>query len=126
MWKRTDVIPLKNFLDGSYQKQKSITTFQIVVPLVVIGTSLLPEIAHATNEGAVSKVFDAKIWPLLLDLGKPLAKSMMAIGIYKCIRNDVDKGWKTFYRAGLGLAGLYLIDGAINIIDNVGTDLRNS
>jgi hypothetical protein len=116
---------VSEFLKGKEWNDRKVPINPIPIFLTLSLPFLHPEIASAaTTQGAISKAFDAKIWPLMLDLGEPLAKSMMAIGIYRCIRNDMDKGWKQFYRAGLGLCGLYLIDGAIKIISGVGTDLN--
>jgi hypothetical protein len=80
--------------------------------------------ATAASTGPVSSAFDAKIWPLFIDVGTPLAKTVIALGIYRCIRNDVDRGWKMIYRAGLGLVGLYLVDGAIHVLTGIGKDLQ--
>ncbi len=72
----------------------------------------------------VSTTFNDKVWPLLMDVGTPLAKTMMAVGMYRMMRNDVNGGWPTVYRAGLGLLGLYLIDSVVKIIVAVGSSMQ--
>jgi hypothetical protein len=97
------------------------TTIHILTPMPVAVAAVA-----GIKSAPVSAAFDAKIWPMFLDIGKPLAKTMIALGIYRCMRNDVDKGWKMVYRAGLGLVGLYLVDGGIHILTQVGEGLQSA
>lgn len=87
----------------------------------MLGVTAYAATSHATP--VVSNAFDSQIWPLFLDVGKPVAKTMIALGIYKVMRND-DRGWKNVQRAGFGLICLYLIDGAVHILTNVGKGLQ--
>jgi hypothetical protein len=128
MGKRIEVYSIPGFLNGEPPKRIDGTTtiprYVIVTTAAVIAFHDMAPVALATVKAApVSTAFDHKIWPLFLDIGKPLAKTMIALGIYRCMRNDVDKGWKMIYRAGLGLVGLYLVDGAIHILSSIGDDL---
>lgn len=137
MWRRTEVYSIPGFV-----RREPPTSISGGIPPIVKHLSIsagiitalhiippIPIAAAATHAvtvtgGPISSAFDAKIWPLFLDVGKPLAKTMIALGVYKMIRNDVDKGWKMAYRAGLGLVALYLVDGAIHILIGVGQDLQ--
>lgn len=82
-------------------------------------------ISGTAHAGVITDAYNKKIFPLIIDLGTPLAKTMMALGVYKSIRNDTESGWKMFYRAAIGLGCLFLIDGVIHIIEGVGQDLQN-
>lgn len=77
-----------------------------------------------TDAHAVSTVFDERVWPIVMDIGKPLAKLMMATGCYKIMRNDVSGGWQMVYRAAIGLAALHGISAGVHIIDGVGRGLE--
>ena len=100
----------------------------IAAVLSVIGVdatqAMHPQVVEVVAQHAVSSAFDRKVWPLLLDIGQPLAKTMMAIGTYKMIRNDVSGGWQMVYRAGLGLVALHGINAVIGIIDSVSSGLE--
>jgi hypothetical protein len=128
---KTEVWTVKDFMarrqptrvEGGVPEEIKIWVVKGAALYLAMNIGLGAESAFAA--GPFSNTFDTKIWPVLLDIGKPLAKTMMAIGIYKCIRNDVENGWKMVYRSGVGLAGLYLIDGAINIVVSVGNDLAH-
>lgn len=141
VWSVPDFMSNKapTYIEGVISRRTKIT----LVKLVACGLAVSFTIPHADVlavsrdaiattvplgeiHAPVSAAFDRKIWPLLLDIGKPLAKTMMAMGIYKCIRNDVDRGWKMVWRSGVGLGGLFLVDGAIHIISGVGQDLSQS
>lgn len=80
-----------------------------------------PAVAKAGN--VVTPMFNEKIFPWFIDIGTPIAKTMMCIGIYKAIRGKTDEGWLTVRRAGLGLVALYLIDGGISILTEAGQSL---
>lgn len=132
--KKTEVWSLSDFaarkepswIEGGLSKETKVLLVKAAAVGLVVHGVMGADVALANGfEGPVSKAFDQKIWPLLLDIGQPLSKTMMCIGIYKCIRNDVEGGWKMVYRAGIGLAALFLIDGAIAIIAGVGADLSN-
>jgi hypothetical protein len=120
---KTEIWTIKEFLRNESPRVERKGIHKLIASTLSISMMLAPSIALASYDHPVSKAFDTKIWPLMIDIGEPLAKTMMAIGIYKCIRNDVDHGWKMIYRSGIGLIGLYLIDGAIHIIQGVGADL---
>lgn len=77
----------------------------------------------AITNHTVSIVFDHKVWPIIMDVGDPLAKTMMAVGFWKLMRNDVTAGWQHVYRAGLGLLGLHGINLIVHLIDGVGVGL---
>lgn len=137
MWRKTEIYSVPGFVRGESPRLITggvppivkhlsisaaiITAFHILPPVPVVAAA-----THTVTNAPISSAFDAKIWPLFLDLGKPLAKTMIALGVYKMIRNDVDKGWKMAYRAGLGLVALYLVDGAIHILIGVGKDLQSA
>lgn len=105
--------------------QGLITTSALIGSMIVMSdVSFAADSIPTSAAHPISPIFDKKIWPLFLDIGGPLAKTMMAIGIYRCIRNDVDHGWKMAYRAGIGLVGLYTIDGAIHILEGIGRGLE--
>lgn len=111
---------------GVYTLQSALAVGTLAATMTLLGadTDVFAAVAEHTAH-PISPVFDKKIWPLFLDIGGPLAKTMMAIGIYRCIRNDVDRGWKMTYRAGIGLVGLYAIDGTVKILEGIGNGLES-
>lgn len=131
--KKTEVWSFRDFMDrkpptrveGGVPDEVKVFLVKGAAVALVLHTGLGAETAFAASTGPVSSAFNERIWPLLLDIGQPLAKTMMCIGIYKCIRNNVEEGWKLVYRSGIGLVGLFLIDGAIDIIAGVGADLSH-
>lgn len=73
---------------------------------------------------AISATFDRKVWPMILDIGTPLAKVSMATGAYKVMRNDVAGGWQIVYRSGIGLLLLYAVNMIVRILDGIGQGLE--
>lgn len=133
--KRTRVYSIRGFLnneepihiEGDYSDLTKVLTKGIVITVLATNAAHLMFGAHVTYAATatISRTFDAKLWPYFIDIGIPITKVMMALGVYKVIRGD-DKGWKTVQRAGLGLVCLYLIDGAIHILAGVGHDLETA
>lgn len=132
MFKKTEVYTIDGFLRGDAPirieggvppsvKQAGKIVAMVSLYAAASGFMLPPGIAEAA--GPITPLFDKKIWPYVIDIGTPLAKTMMAVGIYKCIRGNTDAGWLIVRRAGFGLIALYLIDGAVNIISGIGSEL---
>ena len=130
MRRRTEVYTIPGFLRGEPPIRveggipKSVKTAgkaALITAFLLSGE--FTEVADAA--GIVTKTFDEKIWPYFIDIGTPVAKTMMAVGIYKCIRGNADTGWTIVRRAGIGLVCLYLINGAVNILTGIGDDLAN-
>ena len=115
-----------------YWGQRENMNFVLPVAALAVSIALVGDAAHAqdlipaiASDHTISGVFDHKIWPLIMDVGKPLTKTMMAMGGYKIIRNDVTSGWQMIYRAGLGLLALYAIGGVVDILEGVGRGLES-
>lgn len=126
MFRKTRTYTIKGFLnnDPPIRVEGGVTTKDVleIAFCTIASWDILCGTAHA---GAITDAYNKKIFPLILDLGTPLAKTMMALGIYKAIRNDQENGWKMFYRAAIGLGCLFLIDGVIHIVQGVGQDLQS-
>jgi hypothetical protein len=122
---KTEVWSVKEFMNREVGRIEATGVHKLVAGATALGVILSSGTVLASTTHPISTAFDHKLWPLMIDLGEPLAKTMMGIGVYNCIRNDVEKGWKMIYRAGVGLIGLYLIDGFIHIIQGVGNDLAS-
>ncbi len=105
---------------------------RVMIPIVAlaIGLALSADVSHAlansndlvtlAGEHTVSHTYDSKIWPIIMDVGNPVAKTMMAVGMYKMMQNDTTGGWQKIYRAGLGLFGLHAINLIVHLIDGAG------
>lgn len=149
MKKRTEVYTISGFLNNKEPIRieggispvvkkvaigTAITTVAIIEASTVLSSipfghaTIYAATAHqtvATSGYGISKEFDRDIWPLFIDIGKPIAKVMMALGIYQIMRNS-DKGWKTVQRAGIGLVLLYMIDVGINLLTGIGMNMDQS
>lgn len=134
--RRTEVYSINGFLNNEAPKriEGGIPPWidkATKIAIIFVGLATIPDVVYAATSApthasnAISSVFDSKIYPLFIDIGRPLAKTMMALGIYKVMRGD-DKGWKTVQRAGIGLVCLYLIDGGIHILEGVGHELETA
>lgn len=104
----------------------------VMVPMIAlaVGLALTADVSQAlanthdivalAGEHVVSHTYDGKIWPIIMDVGNPVAKTMMAVGMYRMMQNDTTGGWQKIYRAGLGLFGLHAINLIVHLIDGAG------
>src|SRR5690348_3069066 len=114
--RRTEVYTIKGFLnneepiriEGDYSNLTKTLTKGIVITVLATNAAHLMFGTHVVYAAtSISRTFDSKLWPYFIDIGIPITKTMMALGVYKVIRGD-DKGWKSVQRSGLGLVCLYL------------------
>lgn len=143
---KTEVWSIREFMAGSppcVEKRKRMerrdrSHIAATLGAITIAGVLALDVSHASaaqvaitamadpSGHAISQTFDRKVWPMILDIGTPLAKVSMATGSYKVMRNDVSGGWQIVYRSGIGLLLLYAVNMIVRILDGIGQGLEGA
>lgn len=144
---KTEVWSIREFMAGDkprVEKRKRMDrrdrspNIAATIGAVAIAGVILLDVSHASaaqvavatlsdpSGHAISQTFDRKVWPMILDIGTPLAKVSMATGAYKVMRNDVSGGWQIVYRSGIGLLLLYAVNMIVRILDGIGQGLEGA
>lgn len=125
--KRTKTIPFSSFMDGSYKQQERTKREQLETVALLTATPIVclltPDVTHASVGDRIMRAFDPII-ELIQSMSYPVAFIFITGGCLLIMTGQKSRGFRMMKYAGIGYLAMQLVPGMMDILVEIGKELR--